>query len=196
MIDIESDLTWLTQDALTVAPRLLGCQLISRTPAGETGGRIVEVEAYHGVQDPASHAYRGRTARNAPMFEAAGAIYVYFTYGMHTCVNLVTGPAGEAQAVLIRALEPTRGLELMRTRRAGRELTQLTNGPAKLTQALGLTLTQSGSHLGDQLILHPPADPVDPALIRTGPRIGIKQATDLPWRFWLASNPFVSRTRS
>jgi len=193
MIDAQSDLAWLTSDALEVAPQLLGCELISQTATGETAGRIVEVEAYHGAIDPASHAYRGRTIRNAPMFEAGGTVYAYFTYGMHTCVNITTGPAGEAQAVLIRALEPTRGIELMRARRPDRALVQLTNGPAKLTQALGITLAQSGSRLGEQLRLEPPASPIEPSHIHTGPRIGIKQAIDRPWRFWLAGNPFVSR---
>ena len=115
------------------------------------------MEAYHGATDPASHAYRGRTARTAPMFERGGAIYVYFSYGVHTCVNIVTGPAGEAGAVLIRALEPTAGLDTMAGRRGTTDPLRLTSGPGKLTQALGIGLDLSGTRLGQTLSLRPPA---------------------------------------
>jgi DNA-3-methyladenine glycosylase len=156
------DLTWLSQDVLQAAPQLLGWELVSRAGGAETTGRIVEVEAYHGAQDPASHAYRGLSLRTAPMFEAAGTIYVYFTYGMHTCLNIVTGPAGEAQAVLIRALEPTRGQDTMAARRHTTDPRLLTSGPARLAQALGVTLSLSGSRLGETLSLHPPVIPAPP----------------------------------
>lgn len=193
---------WLQDDALTVAPRLLGWSLVHHTPAGPLGGRIIETEAYAGTRDPASHAYRGRTRRTAPLFEAGGALYLYFSYGMHTCLNLVAGPAGEAQAVLIRALEPTLGQTQMQSHRPGRPAGQLANGPAKLTQALGLTLDWSGHRLGQEkapgewLELQPPSVPVPPATIASGPRIGIKQAADRPWRFWVAEHPGVSRAAS
>jgi DNA-3-methyladenine glycosylase len=184
---------FLSQDVLTVAPALLGCELISRTPEGEAGGRIVEAEAYQGAIDPASHAYRGLTPRTAPMFAGGGTIYIYLSYGLHTCLNIVTGPAGKAQAVLIRALEPTTGLGLMARRRGTDKPRLLTSGPGRVGQALGLNLTQSGQPLGQTLELRHPAAPLDPALIMSGPRIGIRQAVDRPWRFWLMNNPHISR---
>ena len=187
------DIILLNQDAVIAAPGLLGWELISNTPAGITGGRIVETEAYHGPEDPASHAFRGPTTRTAPMFAAAGTIYVYLSYGMHTCFNLVTGPAGQGQAVLIRAREPTTGLDLMRQRRNQTNPSLLTNGPGKVGQALGITRDLSGTQLGQVLELHPPNQPVQPQDVLCGPRIGITQAADKPWRFWLAGNPYVSR---
>jgi DNA-3-methyladenine glycosylase len=185
--------TWLQQDVLTVAPQLLGWELISHAGGAETGGRIVEVEAYHGAIDPASHAYRGLTPRTAPMFEAGGGVYVYLSYGIHTCLNLVTGPSGEAQAVLVRALEPTRGLDIMATRRRTTDLRRLARGPGSLGQALGITLALSGSRLGGVLSLQPPTTPAEAGAIMAGPRIGIKKAAGNPWRFYLADSPFVSR---
>jgi DNA-3-methyladenine glycosylase len=186
--------SWLEQDALTVAPRLLGWELVSRAGGVETAGRIVEVEAYHGAADPASHAFHGRTPRTAPMFEAGGGVYVYLSYGLHTCLNIVCGPAGQAQAVLIRALEPTRGLETMAARRRTTDPRRLTRGPGNVGQALGLTTTDSGTRLGrGPLNLQPPATPIDPAAIIAGPRVGIRHATGHPWRFYLRGNPFVSR---
>lgn len=182
----------LEQDSLIVAPQLLGMELRSHTGGVTTGGRIVEVEAYRGTEDPASHAFRGLTPRTAPMFEAGGTVYVYLSYGLHTCMNLVTGPAGQAQAVLIRALEPTQGQEAMMERRHTTQLRNLTNGPGKVGQALGLSLALSGSRLGTELELLPGPRP-DPASIVAGPRIGIKQATELPWRFYIAGNPYVSK---
>lgn len=180
----------LHQDALVAAPQLLGWEITTGSPDGDTGGIIIEVEAYHGAEDPASHAYRGLTARTQPMFGPAGNIYVYFTYGMHYCTNLVTGPDGQAQAILLRGLWPTSGLEIMARRRGGVALSRLTNGPANLTQALGIQASWSGRHLHDGLItLRPPQSPVDPSRIMAGPRIGIKQATDWPWRFWLQPDP-------
>jgi DNA-3-methyladenine glycosylase len=184
---------WLSGDALTVAPMLLGWELVSRTGGLETAGRIVEVEAYHGLEDPASHAFRGPTPRTLPMFERGGTVYVYLSYGMHSCMNITTGPAGEGQAILIRALEPTAGLPAMMTRRRTANPLQLCNGPGKLTQALGIDLNLSGTHLGQDLVLRPPS--TTPATIATGPRIGISKAKDLPWRFYIASNPYISRLK-
>jgi DNA-3-methyladenine glycosylase len=176
-----------------VAPQLLGCTLISRTPEGEVAGRIVEVEVYHGASDPASHAYRGLTPRTKPMFAAGGAIYVYLSYGLHTCVNIVTGPAGEAQAVLIRALEPMAGQELMAIRRGTTNSRLLARGPGRVGQALGISRTMSGQTLGQTLTLIRPAVPLAASDMGVGPRIGIRQAADRPWRFWLTHSPFVSR---
>lgn len=190
---LEPDYSWLESDSLEVAPRLLGWELMSHADGAETAGRIVEVEAYHGVTDPASHAYRGRTTRTAPMFERGGTIYVYLSYGINNCVNIVTSPAGEASAVLIRALEPTTGLDLMARRRGTSDPRRLTSGPGKLTQALGITLELSGSRLGQTLALRPPNAPLSADHIATGPRIGISHAADRPWRFYVQGDPFVSR---
>lgn len=184
---------WLRGDALDVAPQLIGCELYHHTAAGDVGGRIVEVEAYHGPADAASHAWRGPTPRTAPMFDVGGVIYVYRSYGIHLCVNIVTGPLSDGQAVLIRALEPLRGLDIMRTRRGNASDRLLTSGPGRVGQALGLTLAMSGRSLGRELILERPSEPLSPQLIAHGPRIGIAKAVDQPWRFWLAGSPYVSR---
>jgi DNA-3-methyladenine glycosylase len=189
---------------VAVAPWLLN-KVLAR---GERAGRIVEVEAYHGANDAASHAYRGLTPRTAIMFGPPGFLYVYFTYGMHWCANVVCGPDGEAAAVLIRALEPLRGIEAMRASRpAARRDTDLCNGPATLGLALAITGADSGGDL-----MAPPARrrggaaagasvPVrleddgtaPPRRPGRGVRIGITVATELPWRFWVAGNPNVSR---
>ena len=187
----------LHADPVVVAPRLLN-KLRGR---GNRVGRIVEVEAYHGANDPASHAYRGLTSRTAVMFGPAGFLYVYFTYGMHWCANVVCGPDGEAAAVLVRALEPVEGIDDMRRARpAARHERDLCNGPAKLCQALGIT----GSDNGTDLLAHagePGGVPVrladdgtpPPSRPARGTRIGIKEATDKRWRFWVRENRFVSR---
>ena len=186
----------LQQDAVQVAPQLLGWELLRHEADGSvTGGRIVEVEAYHGAEDPASHAFRGRSGRTAPMFEAGGTIYVYLSYGLHTCLNIVTGPAGKAQAVLIRALEPTQGLAAMAARRRTTTERLLASGPGRVGQALGLTLALSGQQLGQTLELRPPRTALPAKLVAKGPRVGIRLATDRPWRFWLAGNRFVSGPR-
>jgi DNA-3-methyladenine glycosylase len=182
----------LSLDALEAAPRLLGWELISRTPEGVTGGQIVEVEAYHGMQDPASHAFRGQTPRTTPMFEAGGAIYVYRSYGIHTCLNLVTGPAGQAQAILIRALKPTVGLELIQERRHQTNPALLTKGPGRIGQALGIQLAWSGQRLGENLELWPPETELTPDAILAGPRIGIRHGLEHHWRFWIKGSPYVS----
>lgn len=179
----------LARDALEVAPWLLGQELVHETPEGITSGYIVEVEAYRS-DDPASHAYRGETLRNAAMFKEAGTIYVYFTYGMHYCMNFVTGNVGEGQGVLIRALQPVQGIGLMKRRRGIQEELQLTNGPAKLVQALGVTREYNLTHLNDAAIRLAPGFTPD-KIVQT-PRIGIRQGIDLPWRFIVASNPYVS----
>jgi DNA-3-methyladenine glycosylase len=188
-----SEYAWLELDSLVVAPQLLGWELVSIAGGTPTTGRIVEVEAYHGASDPASHAYRGLTRRTTPMFEAGGAIYVYQSYGVHACVNIVTGPAGKGQAVLIRALEPTIGLPAMTTRRNNANPRLLTTGPGRVSQALGITLDLSGGRLGTTLSLRPPAIRTPPGDIVATPRIGISKATQLKWRFYLKNNLSVSR---
>jgi DNA-3-methyladenine glycosylase len=185
---------FLLGDSIDVARGLLGRELVSSAGGGvTTGGIIVETEAYHGLDDPASHAFRGKTDRTAPMFEAGGTLYVYLSMGIHNCLNIVTGPAGVGQAVLIRALEPTLGIERMIGRRGTDKLTNLASGPGKLTQALGVTRQLSGTRLGQTLSLREPNVPKPK--VATSPRIGISKAVDYPWRFYVPDNPFVSRAR-
>jgi DNA-3-methyladenine glycosylase len=195
--------------AVAVAPALLGCVLEHHTPEGLVAVALTEVEAYHGQADPASHAYRGQTPRNAVMFGPPGHAYVYFTYGMHFCVNLVCLPEGTASAVLLRAGRVVEGEDLARARRpapgpGGRDLAR---GPARLCQALAITRAQNGADVCD------PASPlrvrwpgpaelagagaVGPAelagaSISHGPRVGVSAAGDVPWRFWVTGDPTVS----
>jgi DNA-3-methyladenine glycosylase len=192
----------LVGNPVTIAPWLLN-KVLAR---GERAGRIVEVEAYHGADDAASHAYRGLTPRTAIMFGPPGYLYVYFTYGMHWCANVVCGPDGEAAAVLIRALEPVAGVdEMWEARRAARLERDLCNGPAKLCQALGITGADNGADLLAARRRSGPATRA-PGLVRLlddgtppprrpgrGTRIGIKVATEKRWRFWVPGNPSVSR---
>lgn len=199
----------LAGDPVEVAPLLLGAVLTSTVgadPATAVSVRLTEVEAYRGEADPGSHAFRGRTARNAAMFEPAGAVYVYFTYGMHHCVNLVCGPAGLSRAVLLRGGEVTSGLEAARRRRpAARRDLDLARGPARLCQTLGLTRADDGARLGPAgSRLHlAPADGAarpDPSSIRSGPRTGVAgpggDAVAFPWRFWIDGDPTVSPYRA
>jgi DNA-3-methyladenine glycosylase len=169
-----------------VAPDLIGATLL----VDGVGGRIVELEAYD-QQDPASHGHRGRTARNATMFGPPGHAYVYRSYGIHWCLNLVCGGEGVPEAVLIRALEPTRGLELQQRRRGVEDVRQLCSGPGKLCQALGITREHDGLALdAPPFRLEAPADVPE---IVTGPRIGITRATELTWRYMSAGSPYLSR---
>lgn len=182
----------LERPVLDVAPRLLGA-LVSH--AGVTV-RLTEVEAYDGANDPGSHAYRGRTARNATMFGPAGHVYVYFTYGMHYCANVVCGPDGTASAVLLRAGEVVAGIEVARDRRGGARDRDLARGPARLCQALGLDTSHDGMSLaGPELVLRPRSRRVARGLVSTGPRVGLRLAADRPWRFWLTGEPTVSAYR-
>ncbi|MFJ8580861.1 DNA-3-methyladenine glycosylase [Micromonospora sp. NPDC093277] len=185
----------LAGPVVPAARGLLGCRL---TGHGVTV-RITEVEAYAGTAgDPASHAHRGRTPRNAVMFGPSGYAYVYFTYGMHWCVNVVTGPDGEASAVLLRAGEVVDGLDVARARRpAVRRDVDLARGPARLCAALGVDRSVYGADLlGDGPVrLRPPLDPVPEASVAAGPRVGVTGAHDVPWRFWLEGDPTVSAYR-
>ena len=176
-----------------VAPRLLGSLLVREIDGQRLVGRIVETEAYHQT-DAASHSYKGKTPRTEVMFGPAGHLYVYFTYGMHYCCNVVTGPAGEGSAVLIRSLEPVEGEVFMVQNRHGFPPEQLTNGPAKLCQALLIDKAMNGHDLRNaplRLEMQPPL-PSDQIVQTT--RIGISRAKDVPWRFYLRDSPFVSKS--
>jgi DNA-3-methyladenine glycosylase len=170
-----------------VAPDLIGVTLL----VDGVGGRIVEVEAYD-EEDPASHGYGGRTARNEAMFGPPGHAYVYRSYGIHWCLNLACGDEGVPEAALIRALEPTAGIDEQRRRRGVEELRALCSGPGKLCQALGITRAHDG------LALDAPPFRLEPRRevpeIATGPRIGITRATELSWRFMEGGSPFLSRS--
>jgi DNA-3-methyladenine glycosylase len=169
-----------------VAPDLVGVTLL----VGGVGGRIVEVEAYD-QEDPASHGYRGRTARNEAMFGPPGHAYVYRSYGVHWCLNLVCGEKGVPEAALIRALEPTAGIAAQRRRRGVEDLRALCSGPGKLCQALDITREHDGLALDrPPFRLEPRAEVPD---IVTAPRIGITRATELSWRYLEEGSSFVSR---
>jgi DNA-3-methyladenine glycosylase len=170
-----------------VAPELLGAVLRH----GEVAVRLTEVEAYDGANDPASHAFRGPTPRNAIMFGPPGHLYVYFSYGMHWAANIICGPAGVASGVLLRAGEVVEGLELARSRRGRASDRDLARGPGRLTQALGLRAEHKGTYLldGGQVRLEPGSPPDS---IMSGPRVGVSVEANRPWRFWVAGSRFVS----
>jgi DNA-3-methyladenine glycosylase len=183
---------------LEVAPDLLGAVIEHRSPQGVVAVRLTEVEAYDGERDPGSHAFRGQTPRNAVMFGPPGHVYVYFTYGMHWCMNLVCGPEGLASAVLLRAGEVVVGEPLALARRTtAKSARDLARGPARLTVALGIDGTYDGADAADA------ASPLrvvtgwsDPASVRTGPRVGVSgDGAHHPWRFWLDGEPTVSTYR-
>ena len=179
--------TFFARPVLEVAEELIGATFL----VDGVGGKIVEVEAYH-HEDPAAHGYRGRTERNATMFGAPGHAYVYRSYGVHWCVNFVCEPEGVADAVLIRALEPTHELDLMRQRRGVDDERLLCAGPGRLCQALAITRAHDGLALErPPFRLEPRTE--KPEVVR-GPRIGISRATELPWRYGLAGSRFLSRT--
>lgn len=178
--------SFFDRDVLTVARDLIGVTLL----VDGVGGVIVETEAYH-HEDPASHAYNGPTPRNAAMFGPPGHAYVYRSYGIHWCLNFVCGPAGEANAVLIRALAPTTGIEIMETRRGTVDLRRLCAGPGRLCQALGVTRAHDAHPLNKPPFRLDAA--TSPPAIMIGPRIGISQARELPWRFGAAGSPYISR---
>ena len=192
-------------DSLEAAPALLGAVIAVADSPGRVAIRLTEVEAYRGEEDPGSHSFRGRTARNASMFEAGGCIYVYFTYGMHHCLNIVTGPAGVSRAVLLRGGEVVEGLEQARERRpAARTDRDLARGPARLCAALGLDRSDDGALLGGpgsriSLTLPEPERAPDTGRIRSGPRTGVAgpggDGEAFPWRFWLYGEPTVSPYR-
>ena len=187
-----SSLSGLLGTAPEVAPRLLGCLLEREIDGSLLLVRIVETEAYD-QSDVASHSYKGQTAKNQVMFGESGHLYVYFTYGMHYCCNVVVGPMGHGSAVLIRAVEPIEGEDIMSANRHGRTGTELTNGPAKLCQALAINRQQNGHDLKFQPLRLIMEDELPTKVIEQTTRIGISRAKDVPWRFYIRGNPYVSR---
>lgn len=189
----------LSGDAVAIGPALLGGVIVSDSIQGQVALRITEVEAYRGDDDPASHAFRGLTRRNAVMFDEAGHLYTYFVYGMHWCANIVTGPPGQPSAVLLRAGEVVRGVDVARTRRTdGTRPEHLGRGPAGLASVLVLAAAQNGIDLCS------PDSPVRlysglrvPETMRcSGPRVGVSVGAEQPWRFWEAGAPSVSAYRA
>lgn len=186
--------SFYNRSALVVAKELLGKLLVRNLDKGLLIGKIVEVEAYLGAKDPASHAYRGPTKRNEMMFGEGGHLYVYFTYGMHFCANVVTGKTGVAEAVLLRAVEPLDGIETMLRKRGFASLNRnLTNGPAKLCQAFGIGRNENGTDLlGSEIFI------VDAVTSRKEPigvstRIGVSRGKEKRWRFFVKGNEWVSK---
>ena len=187
-----------------MAPELLGLVLEHETKDGLVAVMLSEVEAYAGSIDPASHSYRGKTGRNAVMFGPPGHAYVYFTYGMHFCANVVCSPSGVATGILLRAGRVVAGEELARDRRgfdSVRSPRDLARGPARLCQAMAVNRSQDGEDLldpsGNLRLRAAVGDEraAEPAVIEAGPRVGVSQAADIPWRFWLAGDPTVSPYR-
>jgi DNA-3-methyladenine glycosylase len=181
--------SWFERDAPIVGRDLLNKILVSHVSGADVvAGRIIEVEAYT-ENDPASHTFCGRTSRNAVMFDAAGRLYVYLSYGIHHCANVVTGPLGQGQAVLLRAVEPLAGLKKIRLRRGNKPDQELVNGPGKVCQAFAIDLSDYGTDLTDPASCvvvvddgtPPPASPL------IGPRVGISRGVDTPWRFRVAA---------
>jgi DNA-3-methyladenine glycosylase len=182
---------FLMEPVEVVAQRLLGCTLVRTLDGHRLVVRIVETEAYD-QDDPASHAYRGRTARNEVMFGPSGHLYVYFTYGMHYCCNVVTGVAGEGSGVLIRAGQPLEGIDIIQERR-GVSGANATNGPAKLCQALAIDRALGGHDLRREPLELRLGGLVPGEVVAQSPRIGISKATDRLRRYFLTGNPYVSR---
>lgn len=189
---------WLARPVLEVAPQLLGCHVTVR---GVTV-RLTEVEAYAGQVDPGSHAFRGPTPRNEVMFGRAGHLYVYLSYGMHLCANLVTGEPGSASAVLLRAGEVVAGRDLVAARRASVRERDWARGPGRLGATLALSREDNGIDLcagASDVAVARPDEALDPSLVRTGPRVGVSgpggDAGAYPWRFWIDGEPTVSAYR-
>lgn len=186
------DFSLLRTSAESAAKRLLGAIIERELDGGTVRCRVVETEAYDQT-DAASHSYKGRTPRTDVMFGPAGFLYVYFTYGMHYCCNVVVGEGGEGAAVLIRAVEPIGDDAPLHRRRGGKEGIELTNGPAKACQALGIDKELNGHWLGEAPLRLVLQSPVPDEHIVTMTRIGIKNAVDVPWRFYIKGNKYVSR---
>jgi DNA-3-methyladenine glycosylase len=187
--------SFFARDTLEVTRDVLGTLIVHDTTEGRLVGRIVEVEAYVGEEDAACHAAAGYTSRTAPLYGPPGHAYVYFIYGMHYCFNVVTRPAGLPSAVLVRAVEPVCGIELMRARRPTRHDRELTNGPAKLVRALAIGPEHNRADLTRGPLTLRAGSPVPDSEVEWAPRIGVREAADLPYRAYVKGNPYVSRER-
>lgn len=186
-----NELSFLAGTASEVAPRLLGCILERFIDGKVLRGKIVETEAYDQT-DIASHSYNGETPRTKVMFGAPGYLYVYFTYGMHYCCNVVVGREGEGAAVLIRAIEPLEGVEYMERFRQKSGI-EATNGPAKLCQAMAIDKVLNGANLTNGSVRLIPQPVLEARYITVTTRVGIRQGVDVPWRFYITGNPYVSK---
>ncbi len=187
------DRNFYVRDGLTVARELIGKKLIHRSADGVTGGLIVEAEAYMGAVDAAAHSFKGRTKRTEIQYAAGGRAYIYLIYGMHICFNVTANAVDVPEAVLIRALEPSDGIDLMMRRRNKKSLEELCNGPGKLTQAMGITMAHYGVDLcGDEIFIETTDRPVE---IDSARRINVDYAgaaANFPWRFLMRGNKFIS----
>jgi DNA-3-methyladenine glycosylase len=189
------ELHFYERDTVSVARDLLGKNLVRRVADSFLIGRIVETEAYRGSDDPASHSFRGMTKRNEVMFGKPGKAYVYFTYGNHYCLNIVTEEEGVPAAVLIRAVEPLERIEEMRKNRGVENILEIASGPGKLTRAFQITKSENGSDITKMSSLLTLCEAIEHQqfeVVQTT-RIGIKVATELPWRFYIQGNPYISR---
>jgi len=184
---------FFARDPVVLARDLLGRILLYKTPDGLLAGRIVETEAYRGEADPASHAFRGRTARNAVMFGPAGHAYVYFTYGMHYCLNVTAERSGTAGAVLFRALEPLTGVEIMRARGDHGPEIRMLSGPGKIGRAFGLTLEDNGRDFTRGPLGLAAGSPVPDRELAVSRRVGISRGVELPYRFAVIGSRSVSK---
>ena len=186
-----------TSDTLKVAKAILGKMLVRRTPLEVFTGKIVETEAYRGTDDPASHSFRGKTNRNEVMFGKPGITYVYFTYGNHHCLNIVTERTDIPAAVLIRSIEPLKGIETMKRNRSVEKIIDVASGPGKLTKAFQITREDNNIDVTDSssnISIHTPAEEKSVQIVQTT-RIGIRLAQEFPWRFYIKENPHVSKRK-
>ena len=186
-----------TRDTLKVAKAILGKVLVRRTPLEVFTGKIVETEAYRGIDDPASHSFRGKTNRNEVMFGKPGITYVYFTYGNHHCLNIVTERTDIPAAVLIRSIEPLKGIETMKRNRSVEKIIDVASGPGKLTKAFQITREDNNIDVTDSssnISIHTPAKEKSFQIVQTT-RIGIRLAQEFPWRFYIKENPHVSKRK-
>jgi|TARA_B100000315_G_scaffold47446_1_gene42271 DNA-3-methyladenine glycosylase len=186
-----------TRDTLKVAKAILGKVLVRRTPLEVFTGKIVETEAYRGTDDPASHSFRGKTNRNEVMFGKPGITYVYFTYGNHHCLNIVTERTDIPAAVLIRSIEPLKGIETMKRNRSVEKIIDVASGPGKLTKAFQITREDNNIDVTDSssnISIHTPAEEKSVQIVQTT-RIGIRLAQEFPWRFYIKENPHVSKRK-
>ncbi len=181
------------RDVTDVAKELLGKFIVHSNQKKKLIAKIVEVEAYQGSIDKASHSFKGKTLRNKMMFEEGGRLYVYLIYGLHYCANIVTGEKGIGDAILIRAVEPLHGINFMKTNRSGVKLNQLTNGPAKFCSAFGINKSHDGIDLSGDTIYLTYGEVVKKDQIVETTRVGITKSTELKWRYFISDNKFVSK---